>query len=227
MIFMSEKRKLIFKEAIFNVPILLILTILTSAAMFLSGRSAYDVRYMIRTNLHSDPQADVTSYLTTSRKSYKIDYSYGDKNENVLYAEFKYEGKGDTPKSILTLYEARSGFDAGEYTIEWFKEKEYVTYTPFNSTASDENYEQYSAEDVPVMYNFVSSYSWNGAMLKSGAADEQTSGYSFMGLKLFVWDYTDEGIIRECFMWGIGGNPREMYSYIRGTDGEYKKMVLK
>lgn len=224
---MSEKRKLIFKEAVFNVPFLIILTVVTAVIMFLSGRSPYDIEQLIKMNMQSDSKIGVSDYLQTSRKSYEVKYYYGDNDGKELYAEFKFEGKGDTPKSTLTLYEARSGFDPGVYTIEWFKSNEYVTFTPPDTTADSDKYEQYLTSEVPLMYSFVNSYSWDGAMLKSGAGDGSASGYSLLGIRLFVWDYTDDGVSRENFIWGIGGNPQEMYSYIRGSEGEYKLMRLK
>ncbi len=224
---MSAKRKIIFKEALFTVPFLLIASLITAAVMFKAGRSAYDIEQLVKMNFTSDASQNITGYLTTASKAYDVDYYYGDNESSVLYAQFKYEGKGDEPKSTLTLYEARDGFDPGVYTTAWFFGEEYVTYWPLGSSADGAGFEKYLTTEVPVMYNLVKSYSWDGAMLSSGAGDELVSGYSLFGIKLFIWDYSDNGTIRENFLWGIGGNPREMYSYIHGTQGEYKKIVLK
>lgn len=224
---MSQKRKIIFKEALFNVPFLLIVSALVFAVMFLSGRSAYDIEQIVKHNLHSDAAADVTACLKTERKAYKLEYYYGDNTDKVLYAEFEYKGKGDTPESTLTLYEARDGFDSGIYTTVWFFDEEYVTYRPLGTSQDSESFEKYLTTEVPLMYQLVNSYSWDGAMLSGGAADGGTSGYKLIGLRLFLWDHADNGNIRENFLWTIGANPRELYSYIPGTQGEYKKVVFK
>ena len=223
---MNEKRKIIFKEALFTVPFLLIAAVFTLLFMFKAGRSAYDIEQTVKTNLRSEPSADVTPFLKTDAKSYTVDYYYGDDSDSVLYAEFSYEGKGDDPKSVLTLYETRDGLDAGVYSVMWFMNDQWVTYWPLNSSADGEGSEKYPASEVPLMYNLVTSYSWDSAMLSSGAADGAAKGYTMLGVKLFTWDASDKGIMRENFIWGVGGNPLEYYSYIPGTQGEYKKAVL-
>ncbi len=160
-------------------------------------------------------------------KDYTVRYYYGDNTSSELYAEFSYEGKGDDPKSVLTLYESRDGFDPGVYSVMWFMSEQYVTYWPLNSSADGEGFEKYLANEVPLMFKFVNSYSWDGAMQTSGAEDGGAKGYACLGLKLFVWDHTEKEIMRNNFVWGVGGNPLEYYSYIPGSQGEYKKAVLK
>ena len=216
---MSNKRKIIFKEALFNVPFLLIISAATLLMMLLSGRSAYDIEQLVKLNMHSDPAVSINSFLTTESKSYETVYYYGDKDSSVKYAEFEYKGKGDAPESVLTLYEARDGFEAGVYSLVWFYDEQFVTYTPPGS----DSFEKYSASENPQMCGLVESYAWESAMAQSGAADGMQSGYKLMGLRLFIWNSGD----RECFLWTIGGNPRELYSYILGTQGEYKKTVFK
>ncbi len=224
---MNERRKIIFKEALFNVPFLLIVGVVTFVVMFKSGRSAFDIEQIITTNFHSDPKASVEAFLKTEAKSYSVDYYYGDTKDKVLYAEFEYVGRGDDPQSTLTLYEGRDGFDPGVYSTAWFFGEQYVTYWPLGSSADGSGFEKYLTTDVPLMYNLVNSYSWEGAAKSFGADESTLKGYTMLGIKLFSWDYSDNGVMRENFVWGIGGNPREMYSYIRGSQGEYKKAVLK
>ena len=224
---MNEKRKIIFKEALFTIPFLLIALIVTIVVMFLSGRSAYDIKSLVVTNFRSNSSADISPFLKTDSKNYTINYYYGDKNSSEIYASFVYNGKGDDPQSVLTLYEARDGFDPGVYSAVWSLGEQYVTYWPNGSSAEGEGFEKYLATDVPLMFNLVDSYSWEGSMQSSGAADGGIKGYTLLGTKLFVWDHTEKDVMRDNFIWGIGGNPMEYYSYISGDQGEYKKAVFK
>ncbi|MBQ1388282.1 MAG: hypothetical protein IIY78_01505 [Clostridia bacterium] len=224
---MNEQRKIIFKEALFNVPFLLIAGLVTLAVMFKSGRSAFDIEQIILSNFRSTQSISADPFLKTESKSYKVEYYYGDTNDEVLFAEFEYSGRGDDPKSTLTLYEARDGFDPGVYSTAWFLGEEYVTYWPIGSSAEGDGFEKYLSTEVPLMFNLVNSYSWEGAANTFGASESALKGYSMLGVKLFLWDFSDNGVMRENFIWGIGGNPREMYSYIQGSQGEYKKAVLK
>ncbi len=224
---MNEKRKIIFKEALFTVPFLLIAALATLVVMFLSGRTPQDIERLVVSNFKSDSSADIAPFVKTDAKDYTVRYYYGDNTSSELYAEFSYEGKGDDPKSVLTLYESRDGFDPGVYSVMWFMSEQYVTYWPLNSSADGEGFEKYLANEVPLMFKFVNSYSWDGAMQTSGAEDGGAKGYACLGLKLFVWDHTEKEIMRNNFVWGVGGNPLEYYSYIPGSQGEYKKAVLK
>lgn len=224
---MSNKRKIIFKEALFNVPFLLIVTVVTLLFMFFSGRSPYDVEQLVKHDLHSDPTLNITSFLTTEAKSYKTAYYYGDNKDKVKYAEFEYKGKGDAPESILTLYEARDGFDAGIYSLVWFYDEQYVTYIPLDSTGDNSSFIKSPVMENPQMYELVKSYSWEGAMLGFGATNETASGYKLLGLRMYIWNTGDSETLRECFLWTIGGNPQEMYSCIPGSQGEYRKTVFK
>lgn len=224
---MNPKRKVIFKDAFFVVPFLLIASVITLAVMFKIGRNPYDIDKLITKKFHSNSTADISRYLTHKSDEYTVKYYYGDDDESVMYAEYKYEGRGDHPETTLTLYEARDGFDAGVYSVVWSLGEEYVTYTPPNSTVNSADFEKYLTSEVPLMYNLVTSYSWEGLLNSSGASDGNASGHTFLGIRLFSWDHEENGVLRGNFLWGIGGNPCELYSYIQGSQGEYKKAVLK
>ena len=223
---MNVKRKRIFKDALFNVPFVIIISAVTVGFMFCAGRTPYDIKQIAASKIDSKSDLDVSAYYNQRAKSYKVDYYYGDKESEKLYAEFVYDGKGDTPVKTLTLYEARNGFDAGEYSRLWVLGDEYVTYTPPDSTVESGAFEKYLASEVPLMANLVSSYSWDTMLQNSGAVTGCNSS-SEVGVNLFLWDSTENDVLRDNFLWGIGGNPKEMYSYIKGSQGEYKKAVLK
>ncbi len=224
---MNAKRKIIFKESLVNIPFIIIASIITVCIMFKAGRNVYDIEQLAILRLSPDHSSKITNYIKKDFDHYNIKYYYGDNDSSVLYAEFSYEGRKETPESKLTLYETRDGFDPGEYSSVWFMNEHYVTFTPPNSSVESDNFEMYLADEVPLMNNLVDSYSWEGMLTSCGAAENAENAYSFLGIKLFRWDHSENDTMRENFVWGIGGNPREMYSYIKGSDGEYKKAILK
>ena len=215
---MSEKRKTIFREALFIVPFMLIVTVVSLAFMFSIGRTPLDMSQIIER--HSLPDSSMTfeEYSGYESTKYTIKYYYGDNEECVKYAEYSYNGKGDKPVQKLTLFETRDGFDPGFYKIEWFHGEEYVTYAALEN---EEKTELYGSGDVPVMYNLVLSYSWQSQMQYYGGEYLPSEGYKLLGfISLYTWDTED----RDNVLWGIGGNPMQFYSYIKDTDNEYKRI---
>ena len=224
---MNIKRKIIFKDALFLVPFMLIVSIATAGIMFKVGRTPYDIEQMAIKNVRSSNTIDISDYIKLKSEKYSVKYYYGDKNDCVLYADFTYDNRGDNPEAVLELYEARDGFDPGKYSIVWFMGEQYVTYTPSEASGEADNIEKYLSSEVPLMYNLVNSYSWDGMLSAWGIDAGSVSARSLMGVRLFSWDHSDKDIMRDNFVWGIGGNPLEVYSYIRGSQGEYKKAVRK
>ena len=59
---MSEKRKRIFKDALFIVPFLIVTVIVSLAAMFVSGRDVHEMMTIVKENTNSDPTMDISEY---------------------------------------------------------------------------------------------------------------------------------------------------------------------
>lgn len=218
---MSEKRKRIFKEALFIVPFMLIVTAVSLAMMFFVGRTPRDMMGILSRNFTSDKSMKLSDYAEYNNKKYTLEYYYGDSEECVKFAEFSYNSRGDDTIYELTLLEPRDGFDPGNYTIEWFYSEEYVTYSPLGGT---EETELNLVEDVPITYNMIKSYSWKSQMEAYEADSEMFKGYKVIGLvSVFTWDSPD----RQNIVWGLGGNPKQLYSYLNTSKSEYKKVVYK
>ncbi len=217
---MSEKRKRIFREAIFIVPFMLIVTVVSLAGMFMVGRTPRDMVGILKRNFTSDSSMNIDSYVGYESKKYDLEYYYGDTSECVKYAQFSSNSKGDTPTCTLTLFESRDGFDPGIYTIEWFYSQEYVTYSPLEGEGESESN---IASDVPITYNMVKSYEWESQLVNYEADFEQYKGFKVLGfLSVYSWDSAE----RENILWGLGGNPKELYSYLHNSKDEYKKVVF-
>lgn len=217
---MSEKRKRIFKDALFVFPFMLIVSAVALGMMFTIGRTPRDMAGILKRNFTSNQSMKIDDYSKYNTKKYNIDYYYGDSESCVKYAEYSYNAKGDDPLQTLKLFEARDGFDPGIYKIEWFHMEEYVTY----STLENENeVELYKTEEVPLMHNLVESYSWESQMEMYETEVQPSKGYKVLGLlTVYTWESTD----RQNILWGLGGNPKELYSYINNSVSEYKKISL-
>ncbi len=214
---MSGKRKTIFREALFIVPFMLIVTVVSLAVMFSVGRTPLDTAGIIGRHFAADKSMTFEEYSGYESTKYEIKYYYGDNEECVKYAEYSYNGKGDTPVQKLTLFEARDGFDPGYYKIEWFHGEEYVTYATLEN---EDKTELYTSGEVPVMYYLVLSYSWQSQMDYFGE-ELPSDGYKLFGfISLYTWETEN----RDNILWGIGGNPMQFYSYIKNTDNEYKRI---
>ena len=215
---MSEKRKQIFREGLFVVPFMIIVTAVSLIMMFLVGRTPADVVGSVNRNIKSDQSMNIASYTQINKPKYTLYYYYGDDSSSVKFAEFEYNAKGDNPLSSLTLFEARDGFDAGHYKIEWLHAEEYVTYATLDNENETENY---PAEEVPLMYNIIKSYSWQNQLESFGVEYEPSKGYKLLGfVSLYTWDSDN----RRNILWGIGGNPLVFYSYLGSGSSEYKKV---
>lgn len=216
---MSEKRKRIFKESAFFVPFLLVVTIVSLILMFSAGRTVRDAMNLVSENLTSDVNMDVSAYAVNENKKYTLTYCYGEGEESTEYAEFSQKMKSDQTVYTLTLYEPRDGFDAGYYTTDWFYSEEFVTYAPLDD---EENATSYSVSEQPYMYDYILSYSYDTLMNNYGATTEMSKGYNIIGLKIYMWDTID----RVNYLWGLGGNPMQFYSYLYGNDSEYTKVII-
>ena len=215
---MSEKRKTIFREGLFVVPFMLLVTIITAAIMFSVGRTPLDAVGILARHVKSDKSMTLEQYTAYDSVKYNLKYYYGDDTERVKYAEYSYNAKGDETTQSLTLFEPRDGFDPGFYKIEWFHEEEYVTYAALENESKTE---LYHFDEVPVMYNLILSYSWQAQTVLYGTEYEPAKGYKLLGfISLYTWD--TEG--RENILWGIGGNPLQFYSYIKEAENEYKRI---
>ncbi len=202
-------------------PFMLVVTAVSLVLMFFVGRTPKDMVGMLSRNFTSDKSMQLTDYSEYKNKKYSLEYFYGDSEECVKYAEFGYNSKGDNTTYELTLLEPRDGFDPGYYAIEWFHSEEYVTYS---TLSGDEETELNHVEDVPITYNMIKSYSWESQMENYGADFEPFKGYKVIGLvSVFSWDSTD----RMNIVWGLGGNPKQLYSYLNTSKDEYKKVVFK
>lgn len=215
---MSEKRKTIFREALFIVPFMLIVTVISFSVMFFVGRTPLDASEIIGRHFKADKTMTLEEYSEYDSVKYSLKYYYGDDTECVKYAEYSFNSKGSDPVQSLTLFEPRDGFDPGYYKIEWFHEEEYVTYATLDN---EDKTELYHSEEVPVMYNLILSYSWQSQSELYGASYEPSKGYKLLGfISLYTWD-TDG---RKNILWGIGGNPLQFYSYIKDAENEYKRV---
>lgn len=217
---MSEKRKRIFKDALFIVPFMLITVVLSLALMFVVGRNVHDMMKIVKENTTSDKTMDISVYTQLSTNKYTLRYSYGDDSSSTQYAVYSYNSKGDDPIEELELMESRDGFEPGTYRIAWYMQQEFVSYTPSDPSIESVVYE---AEDQPYMCEYVRSYSWSEMLSACGADAETTKGYKiFKFISAYVWDSTE----REYILWGLGGNPQELYSYVNSKPGEYRKITV-
>lgn len=217
---MSEKRKTIFREALFIVPFMLIVSVVSIAAMFFVGRTPLDVAAALQKHVKSDKTMSIEDYSEYSSVKYELKYYYGDDRNSVKFAEYSYNSKGDDPIQSLILYEPRDGFDAGYYKIEWFHDEEYVTYAALDN---EKKTKLYFAKEAPLMYNLIESYSWKAQAEFHGAGFEPSKGYKPLGIiSLYLWDCDG----RKNILWGIGGNPLQFYSYIANEQNEYKKVIF-
>lgn len=216
---MSEKRKIIFREGLVIVPFLLLAAAVSLGFMFFSGRTVLDAVKLVARHVKTEIPADSSAYFDYDGVRYTISYFYGDTDSSVQYAEFTYDKNSDKAVQSLTLFEPRDGFDPGFYKIENFHSEEYVTYAVLEN---EEETELYLSQDVPVMYNLIQSYSWQGQSdIYKSAAQESAKYYKLLGIiSLYTWDADG----RENLIWGIGGNPIQFYSYITDSESEYKKI---
>ncbi len=217
---MNEKRKTIFREALFTVPFMLVVSVASIASMFFIGRTPLDAAGVLKRHVRSNKTMSIQDYSEYDSRKYELKYYYGDDDDTVKFAHYSYNAKGDDPIQSLTLYEPRDGFDPGYYKIEWFHDEEYVTYATLEN---EDKTELYYADEVPLMYNLILSYSWKAQAEFYGADNEPSKGYKPLGfISLYLWD--SDG--RKNILWGIGGNPIEFYSYIADAENEYKKVVF-
>ena len=219
---MSEQRKRIFKDALFVIPFLLIVTAVSLGAMFLNGRDAKDIMEIITENFTSDNQMNISVYTEAfAPKKYTLKYSELSDSDSEPYAVYVLNKKGDDPTETLTLSKECDGFEAGVYKIEWFHQEQYVTFTPLEYDAQTENY---LVVEQPYMYEYIKSYSWDNLMTESGASYEVIKGYKILGfISAFTWDSeTSQNII-----WGLGGNPVELYIYSIDYEQSRKVSVSK
>lgn len=217
---MSDKRKRIFKESLFIVPFLLVVTVVSLVMMFGIGRTVRDTLDIVRENMTSDSNMNISTYTDRESKKYTLKYYYGEKGECTEYAEFTLKAKSDDTTYELTLFEARDGFEAGYYKTEWFYSTEYVTYAPLTDK---DNGKSYPVEEEPYMYEYIKSYSYENLMESFGATTEVSKGYKILGLiNLYTWDSSD----RVNCIWGIGSKPMQFYTYLNDNTTEYKKVTL-
>jgi len=219
---MSEQRKRIFKDALFVIPFLLIVTALSLGVMFLTGRDAKDIMQLVTDNFTSDNKMNISVYTESfSPKKYSLRYSKISDSENEPYAVYAFNKKGDDPTETLTLSKECDGFEAGVYRIEWFHQEQYITFTPLEYDAQTESY---LVNEQPFMFEYVKSYSWDNLISVSGAAVETVKGYKLLGfISAFTWDSDTSRNI----LWGLGGNPQELYIYSMDSDQSQKVAVSK
>ena len=217
---MSEKRKRIFKDALFLVPFLIITALLTLGLMFVAGRDVFEMMTIVKENTTSDSAMDVSGYINLQSNKYSLSYSYGDKENSVEYAVYSYNAKGDNPIETLVLKEERDGFEPGTYKIEWYTNQDFVSYTPDGSTSAPV---LYYAEEQPYMCEYVRSYSWSNMLYGLSIDSDTAKGYKVLKvLSAYVWDNSE----RENILLGLGGNPTDLYSYRIDKPGEYKHIKL-
>lgn len=216
---MSEKRKRIFKEGAFFLPFLLVVTMVSLIIMFSVGRTMRDAMDLVSENFTSDKNMDVLAYAENESKKYTLKYYYGDAESRTEYAEFTKKMKSDQTIYSLTLLEPRDGFDAGYYTTDWFYSEEFVTYAPLDDK---DNTTSYTLDEQPYMYEYILSYSYETLMNDYGATYEVSRGYNILGLKIYMWDSSE----RVNYLWGLGGNPMQFYSYLYDKNIEYTKVII-
>ena len=66
---MSEKRKRIFKDALFIVPFMLVTVIVSIIMMFVVGRDVFDMMTIVKENTTSDKTMDISEYTETNKYS--------------------------------------------------------------------------------------------------------------------------------------------------------------
>lgn len=219
---MSEKRKRIFKEALFLLPFMFVVTAVSLLLMFFVGRDIRDVMNIVTSNSTSDKNMDISDYSEYESKKYTLEYYYGDESDCVKYAEYTENSRGDDTTRILVLHEPRDGFEAGTYKTEWFYSTEYVSFTP--TDGEEDNTQSYSAEEQPYMYDYVLSYSYSRLLTDYGAQVEKSKGYKVLGIiSAYTWDSSE----RKNYLLGLGGNPKQFYSYLNNSNTEYKKVLIK
>ncbi|MEE3451344.1 MAG: hypothetical protein VZR27_11740 [Acutalibacteraceae bacterium] len=219
---MSEQRKRIFKDALFIIPFLLVVTVLSLGLMFLTGRDAKAIMQLVTENFNSNQDMSVSVYTESfAPKKYTLKYSEISDSENEPYAVYVLNKKGDDPTETLTLSKQCDGFEAGVYKIEWFHQEQYVTFTPLDYDAQTVSYQ---VAEQPFMYEYVKSYSWDNLLSTSGATYEVVKGYKLLGfISAFTWDSeTSQNIL-----WGLGGNPQELYIYSNVAEQSKKIAVSK
>ena len=69
---MSEKRKRIFKDALFLVPFLIITALLTLGLMFVAGRDVFEMMTIVKENTTSDSAMDVSGYINLQSNKYSL-----------------------------------------------------------------------------------------------------------------------------------------------------------
>lgn len=215
---MSEKRKRIFRESVFLIPFLIVVTLISFGFMFKIGRTVKDTIMLVEEHFSVDSSMDISDY-TKSRDKYTLKYYYGDDESCTEFAQYS-QKSGDEPVYELTLFEDRDGFEAGYYKTEWFHSVEYVTYAPLEDK---KNTESYHVEEQPFMYEYIKSYSYDNLLSDYGALVENIDGYSVLGLiNMYVWDSTD-GV--NC-IWGLSQKPVQFYSCFNNGSSEYKKVTI-
>ncbi len=217
---MSEKRKRIFKDALFIVPFMLVTVIVSIIMMFVVGRDVFDMMTIVKENTTSDKTMDISEYTEMQSNKYSLSYYYGDRESSVEYATYSYNAKGDYPIETLELKESRDGFEPGIYKIEWYMQQEFVSYTSNDSAAEPG---LYPASEQPYMCEYVRSYSWSGMLEEFGIDNDMAKGYKVLKfISAYVWDTSE----RENILLGLGGNPTNMYSYRMDKPGEYRKVTV-
>ena len=116
---MSEKRKRIFKDALFIVPFMIVTAAVSMVLMFIAGRDIHEMMTIVKENTNSEPTMDITEYTGLQSDKYSLSYSYGDKESSVVYASYTYNAKGDNIVETLELKGERDEFDPGTCKIEW------------------------------------------------------------------------------------------------------------
>lgn len=215
---MSEKRKRIFRESIFLIPFLLIVTVVSLGCLFKIGRTVKDTVMFVEEHLSADNSMDISVYAE-GRDRYTLKYYYGDNDSCTKFAEYSMKS-GDEPVYELTLLEDRDGFEAGFYKTEWFHSAEYVTYAPIDD---EKNTESYTVEEQPYIYEYIKSYSYDSLMSNHGALTEYSDGYSVFGIfNMYVWD-SENGV--NC-IWGVGKRAVQFYTCPNSGGTEYKKVTI-
>ncbi len=223
MTIMSDRRKRIFRESLFLVPFLLIVTVVTLLLMYRTGRTIRDTAELIADNLTVNEDMDISVYTDDfDDDKYTLQYYYGETGESTLYAEFVCNTKDeDEPVYCLTLYEERGGYSAGAYETEWFHSEEYISYEPLDG--SDGETTSTLVDEAPQTYSYIKSYSYDSLLSDYGVYTEQIKGYKLLGLlSYYTWDTSD----RVNCIFGIGGKPLRFYTYPNDNTTEYKKVVL-
>ena len=71
---MNEKRKTIFREALFTVPFMLVVSVASIASMFFIGRTPLDAAGVLKRHVRSNKTMSIQDYSEYDSRKYELKY---------------------------------------------------------------------------------------------------------------------------------------------------------